>query len=228
MNHRIEQILDTIEELREGLLALSDDIWLSINHNDPDELEKGTEFKRQYNEAVLGFSKSSEQISQLIQNYTNTDLDAEVITASSTDHAENDRIIRALDQNTPYFLHFETDFSYKRPIGFVLDGRGTENVRTWKQMYLITCKQLANRFPQGFAELPTHADFITSRGNNDFAFDQDSLRLPHKIIDGVYTETNYSANDIIKRIRRLLTHFGLDPIRNFTIYLREDRNAEVA
>jgi hypothetical protein len=32
--------------VRENLLALSDEIWQSIDHNDPEALEEGVQFKR--------------------------------------------------------------------------------------------------------------------------------------------------------------------------------------
>ena len=34
MTDRIRSILEQLEQTREDLLALSDDIWLSIDHND--------------------------------------------------------------------------------------------------------------------------------------------------------------------------------------------------
>lgn len=46
---RTREILHDLEAVRENLLALSDDIWLSIDHNDPDALEAGVEFKRAFN-----------------------------------------------------------------------------------------------------------------------------------------------------------------------------------
>lgn len=38
---RTRQILEDLEGVRENLLALSDDIWLSIDHNDPQALDAG-------------------------------------------------------------------------------------------------------------------------------------------------------------------------------------------
>ncbi|NBC14531.1 MAG: hypothetical protein GVY09_14570 [Gammaproteobacteria bacterium] len=49
MTNRIRSILEQLEQTREDLLALSDDIWLSIDHNDGDALDAGVEFKRRYN-----------------------------------------------------------------------------------------------------------------------------------------------------------------------------------
>ncbi|KYD30546.1 hypothetical protein [Parageobacillus toebii] len=46
MKNRVKLILRDLEAVRENLLALSDDIWLSIDHNDPDSLEEGYQFKK--------------------------------------------------------------------------------------------------------------------------------------------------------------------------------------
>lgn len=52
---RTRAILEDLEAVRENLLALSDDIWLSIDHNDSESLEAGVEFKRAYNSKVCAF-----------------------------------------------------------------------------------------------------------------------------------------------------------------------------
>jgi hypothetical protein len=41
MPDRTREILEDLEAVRENLLALSDEIWQSINHNDPEALEEG-------------------------------------------------------------------------------------------------------------------------------------------------------------------------------------------
>jgi hypothetical protein len=44
MKERVREILTDLERVRENLLALSDDIWLGIDHNDTDALRAGVEF----------------------------------------------------------------------------------------------------------------------------------------------------------------------------------------
>ena len=55
MPDRTREILEDLEAVRENLLALSDAIWLSIDHNDPEGLEEGVRFKRAYNEKMAAF-----------------------------------------------------------------------------------------------------------------------------------------------------------------------------
>ncbi len=44
MTDRIRDILEQLEQVREDLLALSDDIWNSIDHNDDQALDEGVAF----------------------------------------------------------------------------------------------------------------------------------------------------------------------------------------
>jgi len=50
MTNRIRSILEQLEQTREDLLALSDDIWLSIDHNDGAALEAGRCRERRHRE----------------------------------------------------------------------------------------------------------------------------------------------------------------------------------
>src|SRR4051794_21921796 len=100
MQARIRRILEDLEAVRENLLALSDDIWLNIDHNDPQGLEEGVQFKRAYNEKMAGFDRLASELSALIQQFTSVRLEeAEQSGGGSED--ENVRLIRELDREEP-------------------------------------------------------------------------------------------------------------------------------
>ena len=46
MSNQIRNILENLEQIREDLLSLSDDIWLSIDHNDSEALDQGLPSKK--------------------------------------------------------------------------------------------------------------------------------------------------------------------------------------
>ncbi|TWU23241.1 hypothetical protein Pla52o_27770 [Novipirellula galeiformis] len=115
---RTRLILEDLEAVRENLLALSDDIWLSIDHNDEQALEEGVDFKRAYNTKVAAFDSVASELSELVQQYTSVRLD-EAEQASGSDREQNERIIAELDREDPHLLN--EDFTYKRPYGFILD-----------------------------------------------------------------------------------------------------------
>ena len=62
---RIQGILTNLDAVGEDLFALSDDIWLEIDHNDSDAVEKGAAFKIVFNKTVAEFRQISDRLSQL-------------------------------------------------------------------------------------------------------------------------------------------------------------------
>jgi hypothetical protein len=221
---RTRVILEDLEAVRENLLELSDDIWSSIDHNDADALEAGVEFKRAYNAKVAAFDVVASELSQLIQQYTSVRLEA-TEQSGTLDDSSNERIIAELDREIPHTL--DEDFTFKRPFGFVLDGQATTGLTTWQRLYELVCANLIARDEQRMRSLYDHPDFVSNRGNRTVEHDPAKLRKALRIADGLYIESNLSANSIRDVIRRLLQHYEirLDQVR---VYLRQDRDADQA
>ncbi|MBA3945103.1 MAG: hypothetical protein H0X37_11140 [Herpetosiphonaceae bacterium] len=223
MEERVRQILTDLERVRENLLALSDDIWLSIDHNDQDALLEGVEFKRIYNEKMAQLNSTATGLSALIQKFTDVPLEQPITGGPHRNGTtENERIIRELNRETQHTL--DEDFSYKRPYGFVLDGQAYQEILTWRGLYELLGRQLSIKDGARFRDLPNNPHFISKRGNKSFANSPADLRFPLEIAAGVYAEGNLSANNIRDNIKHLLQEFGIDP-QTFVIYLREDRDA---
>jgi hypothetical protein len=218
---RTREILEDLEAVRENLLALSDDIWLSIDHNDPQALDAGVEFKRAYNAKAAAFDVVASELSALVQQYTSVRLE-EAEKSGGTDRAENDRIITELNREEPHGL--DEDFTYKRPHGFILEGQGTTGITTWQRLYELVCRRLFERDPARFRGLCGHPDFTTSRGNHTFTTDRIRLRKALEVGDGLYAESNLSANGIRDMLRRVLTAFVI-ATDQLQIFLRQDRDA---
>lgn len=218
---RTRQILEDLEAVRENLLALSDDIWFSIDHNDPEALEAGVEFKRAYNTKAAGFDAVASELSALVQQYTGARLEQEEQTGA-TDREKNERIVAELSRDEPHRL--DEDFTYKRPYGFILDGRGTTGVTTWQRMYELVCRQLFARDEDRFRRLSEEPDFISNRGHHMVTTDATSLRKSLAVGGGVFVEANLSANGIRDVLRQLLAAFNL-PTDRMQIFLRQDRDA---
>src|SRR5438045_2695273 len=101
MPDRTREILEDLETVRESLLALSDEIWISIDHNDPEGLEEGVRFKRAYNEKIAAFDTLASELSIMIQQYTSVRLE-EHEEFGADDESENVRIIQALNREEPH------------------------------------------------------------------------------------------------------------------------------
>jgi len=221
MTERTLQILQDLEAVRENLLALSDDIWLSIDHNDADALEEGVEFKRTYNAKLSAFDALSSELSLLVQQFTRVDL-AEEEESGEDDSQSNERIIEQLNREQPYSI--DEDFTFKRPHGFILDGQATTGIMTWRRLYELVCIALLSRDRELFVTLINHKKFVSSRGHRQFTTNPSELRSPSRLDDSLHTEINLSANGLRDVIRNLLTVYAI-PRENLQIFLREDRDA---
>jgi hypothetical protein len=218
---RTRAILEDLEAVRENVLALSDDIWLSIDHNDPRALEEGVEFKRSYNAKAAAFDQVASELSALVQQYTSVRLEAAEQTGAD-DRERNERIVAELNRDVPHTIN--ESFTFKRPHGFVLDGQGTTGITTWQRLYELVCRQLMSRDADRFRALYNHPDFVSNRGNRTVTNDPLSLRKALAVGDGLFIESNLSANGIADMLRRLLNHFQV-PVDRLTIFLRQDRDA---
>jgi hypothetical protein len=222
MTNRIRNILEQLEQTREDLLAVSDDIWLSIDHNDTEALEEGVAFKKEYNAKMAAFDQLAGEISTLVQQFTAVKLNEAATPANQTPQG-NERIIRDLDQRQAHGL--DEDLTFKRPYGFQLGDEAQAEVNTWRRLYELVCRHLARRDPDRFARLPENPSFTTRRGNSNFSHDPQALRSAMTLPSGVYAEVNLSANHLRDLIKALLEVFGIER-QTFRIYLRQDRDAE--
>jgi hypothetical protein len=220
MSDIVRNILTDLERTRENLLALSDDIWLNIEHNDSEALKAGTAFKLAYNEKMAEFDRLATALSALVQQYTDVRIEEETSPQERTD--SNERVILELDRETPHDL--SENFTYKRPFGFILRDRAFQNIVTWRRLYELVCKVVIE-----FQEAPRSGVAGEHRpsllvGYSGFVTDPETLRSPMKVAEDVYVEANLSANYIRDAIKKLLKAYSI-PNSDLRIYLREDRDA---
>ena len=222
MNQRTRSILEDLEAVRENLLALSDDIWHSIDHNDSQALEEGVNFKRQYNEKLAAFDTLATDISELVQQFTSVNLQA-AEQSGAEDEAENVRIIQQLNREEPHSI--DEDFTFKRPHGYILEGQAATGITTWQRLYDLVLHQLYKRDAEQFRGLRDHPDFISNRGHHTFEFNPTEMRRALRIDHDFYAECNLSANGIRDVIARMLATLDIPKVQ-LQLFLREDRDAE--
>lgn len=70
MQSRVQSILVQLEKTRQDLLDLSDEIWRSIDHNDPQALEQGVVFKKAYNARLTAFNTITDEIATLLGSFS--------------------------------------------------------------------------------------------------------------------------------------------------------------
>ena len=187
-------------------------------------MKAGMAFKEKFNTQLDAFGKLSDEMTRLVQEYTQvrTEGEASPETEIGKTAADNTRIIKDLNRSEPHTL--TEDFTYMRPCGFVLDGKGYEDVTTWTRVYELVIRHLAKKDQAIFKSLPDNPATITRRNNPHFARKPAGLRKPLALPNGLYAETNLSANHLCASIRTLLDIFSI-PLTSCTIFLRQDRDA---
>lgn len=220
MEKKVQQILTDLERVRENLLALSDDIWLNIEHNDSEAVQKGADFKIKFNDKLDKFNTITSEISGLIENFTNVHVESVDVAGKGT--PEHGHIIKELDSTQPHTI--DESFTYKQPYGFVFQGQAYKGINTWRLLYKLFCKQLAESDILRFREFVESPEAKSNRGVYYFSSSAEHLRAPLEITTGIYAESNLSANSIRDKIKYLLKAFDINS-EEILLYLQEDRNA---
>lgn len=220
MKDKAIQIHESLERLNEDLLTLSDDIWLSIDHNDAKALEEGVRFKKGFNERQASFARAAQGIIDLLEVYAGAER-AEKEEPART-RSQRERKTQELDRHKAHTL--DEDFSYKRPFGMVLEGEAYTGLHTWKAVYRKVFSHLLKNDAKRFERLDQSAAMISRRGNAYVTRDKKRVRQAMDIGRGLQAEVNLSANLIRDSIRRLLAEFSI-PESKIIFYLREDRDA---
>jgi hypothetical protein len=221
---KIKLILDMLNNLQENLLSLPDDMWDNIDPRDNESLKPGTQFIIEYNDNLKQYASSSAKIAQMVKAHFGINPEEDDVVKESGNRQQRERLIAELDKTKPHYL--EENFTYKRPYGFILGETAYKGLKTWKTLYLLVLDMLQSTDPAKFAALPETERFISNRGKPLLSLNEHDLRLGEKLDSGLYAEINLSANALLKYIKELLEHFGLDP-RTMKIYLREDRDANI-
>lgn len=217
----ISSILKDLTNVHENLLSLSNDIWNSIDHNNPEKLDEGYHFKKEFNRLLDDFEKNKNDISVLVSQFTGVKLDEQPKEVKKED-SENQRLIKELNKNEPHEV--TEDFTFKRPTAFIFNGCAYTDLNNWTDFYIqfVACASKLN--PIKIKEMTELPELISKQNRKYYTTDKKDLRKPAKIMNDFYVETNLCANDFAKRIIEILTQLKMKT-SDITIYLRQDRNA---
>ncbi|MBD5399460.1 MAG: hypothetical protein HDR56_00705 [Treponema sp.] len=216
----ISSILKDLTSVHENLLLLSNDIWISIDHNDSEKLEECYQFKKEFNQLLDIFEKNKDSICTLVSQFTGVKVEEQPKTIEK-DAAENERLIKKLDKNTPHEI--TEDFTFKRPTAFVFNGYVYYELNTWIELYIQFVATVAKINPEKLKDMAKKSDFISKQNRKYYSADKKDLRKAKKIMDDFFVETNLSANEFAKRICEIMNYLELKT-SDITIYLRQDRN----
>ena len=218
---RAQRILASLTSVNEDLLALADDVGHSINFRDLTSLDTGTEFLRSYSQKLNTFQALSEEIAVMIRERQGIATEDTPGNRAGTPTNPRDPF---LADRAPHFL--SEDFTFTKPIGFVLRGQAFKGISTWREAYVTVCRELARLNPARFATLPEHPTFLTQQNHRWFSRSQGKPTQWHRVDDGIYVYVNLSANDTCERIRQLLREFSVSET-DMKIYLQREQSAEI-
>ena len=217
----ISSILKDLTNVHENLLSLSNDIWNSIDHNTPERLDEGYQFKKEFNRLLEDFEKNKNDISVLVSQFTGVKLEEQPKAIKQND-SENQRIIKELNKNEPHEI--TEDFTFKRPTAFIFNGCAYTDLNNWSEFYTQFAACAAKFNPSKLQEMAELPELISKQNRKYYSTEKKDLRKPVKIMNHFYVETNLSANDLTKRMIEILNQLGMKTT-DITIYLRQDRNA---
>lgn len=224
--HRVNSILNHLQQVREDLSSLAEDVLLSADPHVNEELRRAYEFLTAYNDRVEEFSRAATAVEAIVRGYA---APAEETTTETieerTPQERRRRIIVAMDNRQPHALG--EDFTYKRPYGFSLGTTAYREVNTWRKVLERVCRQLAAADDRLFRGLPDNPLLISNQGKHYFSRNPSDHHNPMDVGSGIHVETVLSANSVRNVITKLLEAFAI-PKDDCLVFLREDRDAEAA
>jgi hypothetical protein len=218
MDERITQVLTDLDRLRAHLGELPEGIWQQINYRDRAAREAGMALLNTYEEKVQAFGQLADELAALLRQLPGaraTPVDPPPGPSAAAAAAPTGRPHR-LGEN----------FTHTKPSGLVLLGIAYD-VRSWRDLYLLVCRTMAQRDPARFQSLAHNPEFTSRVGNPAFAGQPDGLRESVEVVPGTYAEINLSAHSVCDYTKRLLEAFDVDP-DTVQIYLRGDGNMDAS
>lgn len=95
------------------------------------------------------------------------------------------------------------NLAYTHPTYVSYFGEEIQNIKSWKQLYVNVFKKIYEDYAD---RIPVNQSFNGVNGRSDFCTSENYalMSAPREIVDGKYLETNLSATDIVRKIKRIL------------------------
>ncbi len=117
-------------------------------------------------------------------------------------------ILKSIDEKEFYTIDDDFDITGKKPISFEIDGIRF-SVKSWKEILIKTLEYLSDINLSIVKSFTQDSDF-QGREKRIISSSEDNIRQAAKIKDGIFVETNLSANSILANIKLICEKFGLE------------------
>ena len=125
-------------------------------------------------------------------NYENNDMD----------------ILKSIDEKEFYTIDDDFDITGKKPISFEVGGQKF-SVKSWKEILIKTLEYLSD-IDLSIVKSFTQDNDFQGRERRIISTNKDDMRNPAKLKDGIFVETNLSANSILANIKLICEKFSLE------------------
>lgn len=115
------------------------------------------------------------------------------------------------------------NLAYTHPVYASYFGEEIQNISSWKQLYVNVFKKIYDDYAD---RIPVNQSFNGVNGRSDFCTSENYalMSAPREIVDGRYLETNLSATDIVRKIKRILEICLVDDENLLIKYEKEMNN----
>jgi hypothetical protein len=184
-----ERIRQEIEDLREQILSLDEEIWINVQHRDAEALKDFIPRKEKINERLLMFQKAAADLLASMEDLP--DLQIQVPEALEMIPSET-------------VAPLERKFAFHKPSALQIDGEKIGPTKSWRKLWQTFLDEFQKRFPQEFKRVLVDQPCIAGLGS-DPAGQLDPYQCA-----GMWFECNLSAESIRDRIRRILINSRID------------------
>jgi|GEM_PF-4530515 len=185
----LENISQEIEDLREQLLSLDEEIWSSVEHRDTKALHAYLPLKEKINARIKVFQNATNDLLETIAELPRLQLPSELPDTNSV-------------QETIAPLH--RNFVFTKPLAFLIDGERIGPTNSWRSLWQTFLTTFLNKHAEEFNQHLVQNPCIA--GVRDAG---DDLQDPF-LCSGKWFECGLSANAICARIMRIFIHAKMD------------------
>jgi hypothetical protein len=200
----LENIRQDIEDLRELILSLDDEIWSRIDHRDNDALAEFTARKTRINDRIKAFQTAGNQLLDCLAELPVIQLPE----VASPTQAENETVA-PLDRS----------IAFTKPTAFQFDGVRIGPAKSWRVLWQKFLDLFHREHPESFKQ-----HLLLSPCIAGVAMSGEKFQDPFEC-GGIWFECGLSANAIRDRIKKILLYSKIDTSR-MKIILRGNPDLE--
>jgi hypothetical protein len=112
------------------------------------------------------------------------------------------------------------NLTHVRPHGFVFMNDTLTTVKTWKEMLIALCLRLHEIDSTKLGQFPG-MPHLNGKKNSYFSTTPEGMREPKPVTEGIFLETNQSANALRNLMVKVLKAYGYK-VRDLKVYFKAD------